>query len=249
MQVPSGTPGEEVALFRVEAVEKGAALEEGEVAGIGQEFQLLVEDIMEEVEVVAANEEPEQVSSEERERKLEEQGQEHPRPGALSDRPPMEALAALQVELDPVNKKAQRAHPRLKDKNCQRRKLHLEHRSAIIQGIRGFWVKVVEDLRHPTVCCKITAAGYRSSHSSPIQWYQGFERKAYSHRHHHSSVNFFNWFFDHNFTGSGMIAEVGSHWVSGPELAVDVGVLGSTPEGPGSGQPCADLAHSLADHH
>ena len=141
MPVPGGTPGKEAALFRVEAVEKGAALEEGEVAGIGQQFQQLVED-MEDVEVVV-KEEPEPVSSEEQEGKLGEQGQESPRPGALSDWPPVEALAALQVELDPVNKKAQRTHSRLKDKNCQRRKLHLEHRSPIIQGIRGFWVKVV----------------------------------------------------------------------------------------------------------
>ena len=34
-----------------EVVEEGEALEEGEVSGIGQEFQLLVEDIIEEVEV------------------------------------------------------------------------------------------------------------------------------------------------------------------------------------------------------
>ena len=141
MQAAGGAPGEEAALFWVEAVEESAALEEGEVAGIGQQFQQLVED-MEDVEVVV-KEEPEPVSSEEQEGKLGEQGQESPRPGALSDWPPVEALAALQVELDPVNKKAQRTHSRLKDKNCQRRKLHLEHRSPIIQGIRGFWVKVV----------------------------------------------------------------------------------------------------------
>ena len=38
MQVPGGTPGEEAVLFRVEVVEKGGALEEGEVVGIGQQF-------------------------------------------------------------------------------------------------------------------------------------------------------------------------------------------------------------------
>ena len=92
-------------------------------------------DIMEDTEVVVYQEQ-EQVSSE-------EQGQEHPRPGAPSDRPALEALVALQLELDPVNKKAQRAHARLKHKNCQRRRVHLEHRSAIIQGIPGFWVEVV----------------------------------------------------------------------------------------------------------
>ena len=92
-------------------------------------------DVMEDAEVVVYQEQ-EQVSSE-------EQGQEHPRPGTPSDRPALEALVALQLELDPVNKKAQRAHARLKHKNCQRRRVHLEHRSAIIQGIPGFWVEVV----------------------------------------------------------------------------------------------------------
>ncbi|KAI4529140.1 hypothetical protein MG293_020814 [Ovis ammon polii] len=220
MQAPGGESGEEAALFWVEAVEEGAALEEGEVAGIGQEFQLLVLDVMEEVEVVVY-EEQEQVFSE-------DQGQEHPRPRAPSDQPALEALVALQLELDPVNKKAQRAHARLKHKNCQRRRVHLEHRSAIIQGIPGFWVEVVEEFS-PTHHCKITLSfrrnryfqnevivkeylinvtGYQASCSTPVQWYQGFERKAYSRRHHDSSVNFFNWFFDHNFTGSDRIAEI-----------------------------------------
>ena len=90
---------------------------------------------MEDTEVVVYQEQK-QVSSE-------EQGQEHPRPGAPSDRLALEALVALQLELDPVNKKAQRAHARLKHKTCQRRRVHLEHRSAIIQGIPGFWVEVV----------------------------------------------------------------------------------------------------------
>lgn len=89
------------------------------------------------------NEEAEWVSSEEQEGKLEEQGQEHPRPRALSDQPPLEALATLQVEMDPVNQKAQRAHSWLKDKSCQRQKLRLEYRSTIIQRIRDFWIKVV----------------------------------------------------------------------------------------------------------
>ena len=50
---------------------------------------------------------------------------------------------ALQLELDPMNKKAQRVHARLKHKNCQRLKLHLQQGSTIIQGIPGFWVEVV----------------------------------------------------------------------------------------------------------
>ncbi|CAM9117243.1 unnamed protein product, partial [Rangifer tarandus platyrhynchus] len=77
----------------VEAVEEGAALEGGEVSGIGQDVQLLVLDVMEEVEVVVY-EEQQQVSSE-------EQGQELARPGTPSDRPALEALAALQLELEP----------------------------------------------------------------------------------------------------------------------------------------------------
>ncbi|XP_060994236.1 testis-specific Y-encoded protein 3-like [Dama dama] len=249
MQAPGGVPSEEATLYWVEAVEEGATLEEGEISGIGQEVQLLVLDVMEEVELVVY-EEQEQVSSE-------EQCQEHPRPGAPSDRPALEALATLQLELEPVNKKAQRVHARLKHKNCQRRMLNLEHRSAITQGIRGFWIKVftnhpqmsclmtkqdqdmlhfmtnlkVEELQHPTHHCMITLSFQRNTYfqkevivkkylinvtgkryqvscSTPIQSHQGFERKAYSHRNHKSSVNFFNWLSDHSFTGSDQIAEV-----------------------------------------
>ena len=36
MQAPGGAPGEESALFWVEVVEEGAALEEGEVAELGR---------------------------------------------------------------------------------------------------------------------------------------------------------------------------------------------------------------------
>lgn len=166
MQAPGGVPGEEATLYWVEAVEEGAALEEGEVAGIGQDVQLLVLDVMEEVEVVVY-EEQEQVSSE-------EQGQELARPGTPSDRPALEALAALQLELEPVNKQAQRAHARLKHKNCQRRTLHLEHRSAIIQGIRGFWVEVVSlgvmlvNFFFFLITCAIVGAVYRSESSGTI---------------------------------------------------------------------------------
>ncbi|KAI4529141.1 hypothetical protein MG293_020815 [Ovis ammon polii] len=56
--------------------------------------------------------------------------------------------------------------------------------------------------------------------SSPFQWYQGFERKAYSRRQHNSSVNFFNLFFDQNITGSDWIADLGSHVATGPELII-----------------------------
>lgn len=52
-------------------------------------------------------------------------------------------------------------------------------------------------------------AGYRLSHSTPIQWHQKYEREAYSRRQHNTSPNFFNWFSDHSFAGSSRIAEVG----------------------------------------
>ncbi|KAI4529144.1 hypothetical protein MG293_020818 [Ovis ammon polii] len=180
---------------------------------------------MEDADVVVYQEQ-EQVSSE-------EQGQEHPRPGAPSDRLALEALVALQLELDPVNKKAQRAHARLKHKNCQRRRVHLEHRSAIIQGIPGFWVEVRSQSQLSLAPGTLQRKGlsgiqffseklsefggevvmrYQASCSTPVQWYQGFERKAYGRRHHDSSVNFFNWFFDHNFSGSDWIAEIKDLW-------------------------------------
>ena len=57
-------------------------------------FQLLVEDIIEEVEVLV-EEEQEKRPSQEWEEKPEEQGQEHPRKGASSDQPPLEVLEAL----------------------------------------------------------------------------------------------------------------------------------------------------------
>ena len=76
LQPPVVMPGEEAILFRVEAVQDSKTLVDGDVAGIGWKFQLLAEDIMEEVEAVA-DEQREQWSSQELEKKtVEEQGQE-----------------------------------------------------------------------------------------------------------------------------------------------------------------------------
>ncbi|KAB0372137.1 hypothetical protein FD755_015929, partial [Muntiacus reevesi] len=139
-----------------EVVEEGEALEEGEVSGIGQEFQLLVEDIIEEVELVV-EEKQEKVSSQELEEKSEEQGQEHPMTGASSDQAPleeMEALAALQVELNSVNKKDPRAYLGLQRKGHQRRKRPLNQRGAIIQGVPGFWAKAF--VNHPQVTVMVS---------------------------------------------------------------------------------------------
>ncbi|XP_045650071.1 testis-specific Y-encoded protein 3-like [Ursus americanus] len=64
------------------------------------------------------------------------------------------ALGALQSELEPVNKQASRSYSRLKLKSCQRRQRHLEHRSAIIRGIPGFWAKAF--VNHPQMSAMIS---------------------------------------------------------------------------------------------
>uniref|UniRef100_A0A8C6ESY4 Testis-specific Y-encoded protein 4-like n=1 Tax=Marmota marmota marmota TaxID=9994 RepID=A0A8C6ESY4_MARMA len=87
----------------------------------------------------------------------------------------------------------------------------------------------VEEYKHPSHCCKIilffgnnpyfrnevitkeyliTINGYQASYSTAVQWYQEYKCEACSHRHHNSSPNFFNWFTDHNFTGSNRITEI-----------------------------------------
>uniref|UniRef100_A0A8I3PI90 TSPY like 1 n=1 Tax=Canis lupus familiaris TaxID=9615 RepID=A0A8I3PI90_CANLF len=55
----------------------------------------------------------------------------------------------------------------------------------------------------------VSAAGYRASHSTPIQWSQHYEREAYRRQTHDNGLNFFNWFCGHHLAGSGRIAEVG----------------------------------------
>ncbi|OWJ99581.1 hypothetical protein Celaphus_00010164 [Cervus elaphus hippelaphus] len=144
LQAAGGPPSEEAAFCSAEAVEAGAALEEGEV--------LLVEAIIEEVEGVA-EEEQEQVSSQEREDNPQEQGQEHLRPGDLSDGPTLEelrAFTALQVEL--------------RGKDCQSRKGPLAQKSAIIQGNPGFWAKACKSRSLYT--CQVEVEGARKGASS-----------------------------------------------------------------------------------
>ncbi|XP_049729496.1 testis-specific Y-encoded protein 8-like [Elephas maximus indicus] len=66
----------------------------------------------------------------------------------------LEALEALQMEIWPVNTKASRAYFRLRSKLVQSCKPHLDRRSAIIQGIPGFWVKAVAN--HPQMSALIS---------------------------------------------------------------------------------------------
>ena len=90
---------------------------------------------------MVAEEEQEQVSSQEWEEKLEDSGQEHPRTGALSEKCPLEllkVLAVLQVEMSSENEKDPKAYCWLQPKDHQRTKCPLNQRSGIIQGITGF---------------------------------------------------------------------------------------------------------------
>ncbi|XP_068390375.1 testis-specific Y-encoded protein 3-like [Eschrichtius robustus] len=165
--------GEGAAIFSGEVVQQGAALLEGEVARIGEVFWLPVEDIMEEVEVVAEEDEEQE--------QQEEQMLEEPGPSPKSAPSPLEVLEAVQLQMEPLNRQCTRACARLKLRTLWRRKTYLEHRSTIIQSIPGFWVKVfvnhhqmsatmndldkdmlrymtnlkVEELRYPSDCCKI----------------------------------------------------------------------------------------------
>lgn len=119
LQPPVVTPSEEAILFRVEAVQDSQTLVDGDVAGIRREFRLLAEDIMEEVEVVADEEQKQWSSQELEEKTVEEQGQD--RPGGPSEHQALDvlkALAALQVELSSECEQNHRAYH-------QRRKHHL----------------------------------------------------------------------------------------------------------------------------
>ncbi|XP_032187854.1 testis-specific Y-encoded protein 3-like [Mustela erminea] len=74
------------------------------------------------------------------------------RPG--TPRSPLQALQALQSELEPVNKDASRAYSRLKLRFWQRRRHHLERRSALIRGIPGFWAKAF--VNHPQLSAMLS---------------------------------------------------------------------------------------------
>ncbi|XP_059740277.1 testis-specific Y-encoded protein 1-like [Bos taurus] len=154
-QPPIVTPGKEATLFRVEAVEDSKALVDEDVVGIEWEFQLLAEDSTKEVEVVTDDERQQGFSQELEEKTVEEQGWE--RPGGPSELPvldELQALAALRVELSSEHEKNHRAYIRFMHKSHQRRKSHLAWRSAIIQGIPGFWAKAI--MNHPQVCIMIS---------------------------------------------------------------------------------------------
>ena len=82
LQPPVVTPGEDATLFSVEAagdlLDRTSALVDRDMAQIRRMFQLLVEDIMEEVEVLADEEQQRGSSQDLKEKVLEDQGKELP---------------------------------------------------------------------------------------------------------------------------------------------------------------------------
>ncbi|KAF6072961.1 hypothetical protein HJG60_009997 [Phyllostomus discolor] len=76
-------------------------------------------------------------------------------PGGPCSWSPLEALQALQLEMEPVNEQARRAFSRLQRKTWQRRKPHLELRSSIIQRMRGFWAEA-QFVHHPELSAMIS---------------------------------------------------------------------------------------------
>uniref|UniRef100_A0A452G5R8 Testis-specific Y-encoded protein 1-like n=1 Tax=Capra hircus TaxID=9925 RepID=A0A452G5R8_CAPHI len=152
---PVVTPGKEATIFMVEAGEDREAQVDRVVAGTGCVFQLLPEDIIENVEVVVDEEQQQGSSLELEEKTVEEQSQE--RPGGPSELPALDVLQALatpQVELSSECKKNLRAYVWFICKSHRRRKRDLAKKSAIIQRIPGFWGKVI--MNHPQVSVMIT---------------------------------------------------------------------------------------------
>lgn len=154
----------EASVFWVEA------MQEGESLGAEQEEIRLGEDIVETVQVLtgavvaedAELQEKKAVSDMDRREEpvqpavWEEQGQASAKEEKLAEpeqalagrnrswgRSPLEALEALQLEMEPMNKQARRAQCRLQLRISKRWKPYLELRGNIIQDIHGFWATVV----------------------------------------------------------------------------------------------------------
>ncbi|KAM9041041.1 testis-specific Y-encoded protein 2-like [Megaptera novaeangliae] len=217
--------GEEAATFSGEVVQQGTALLEGEVARIGEVFWLPVEDIMEEVEVVAEEEEEQE---QQEEQMLVEEPEEKPQEEGQEEREEREHVVAEEGEEKPQEEEQEEPGPSPKSAPSP---LEVSATmSDLDKDMLSYMTNLkVEELRYASDCCKIMlffgnnryfqnevvvkdylihVTGYMPSHSTPIQWHRRFESEAYSRRHHSSSRDFFRWFSDHSFAGSSRIAEI-----------------------------------------
>ncbi|XP_070597523.1 LOW QUALITY PROTEIN: putative testis-specific Y-encoded-like protein 3 [Erythrolamprus reginae] len=102
-----------------------------------------------ECSVISVGEEEED-DEEEEEEEEEEGGKRQP---ARKTEQYLEALEAVQLELEAVNQQANRAFAQLKAKFSHMRRPHLERRNSIIQNIPGFWVTAF--LNHPQLSAMI----------------------------------------------------------------------------------------------
>lgn len=93
-----------------------------------------------ECSVISVGEEEEDDDDEEEEEE-EEEGRKQQPTGKTEQY--LEALEAVQLELEAVNQQANRAFAQLKAKFSHMRRPHLERRNIIIQNIPGFWVTAV----------------------------------------------------------------------------------------------------------
>ncbi|XP_029139225.1 putative testis-specific Y-encoded-like protein 3 [Protobothrops mucrosquamatus] len=99
---------------------------------------------------VGEEEEEEDDDDDEEEEEEEEGGKQQP---TRKTEQYLEALEAVQLELEAVNQQANRAFAQLKAKFSHMRRPHLERRNVIIQNIPGFWVTAF--LNHPQLSAMI----------------------------------------------------------------------------------------------
>ncbi|XP_026567081.1 testis-specific Y-encoded-like protein 2 isoform X1 [Pseudonaja textilis] len=104
-----------------------------------------------ECSVISVGEEEEDEDDDEEEEEEEEEGGKQ-QPTRKTEQY-LEALEAVQLELEAVNQQANRAFAHLKAKFSHMRRPHLERRNIIIQNIPGFWVTAF--LNHPQLSAMI----------------------------------------------------------------------------------------------
>ncbi|XP_074179829.1 testis-specific Y-encoded protein 2-like [Rhinolophus sinicus] len=164
----------EASVFRVEAMQEGESLEaeQEEVRlgeGIVETVQVLTGAVVEEdvelqekkaVSDMDRGEEPvqpavweEQGQASAKEEKPAEPEQALAGRNRSCGRSPLEALEALQLEMEPMNKQARQAQGRLQLRISKRWKAYLELRGSIIQDIHGFWATVF--VNHPGMSAMI----------------------------------------------------------------------------------------------